>query len=46
MTEASLNTLYEALGTPLGLVINTDQPEKLRAKLYRLRDGSDDPMLK
>jgi hypothetical protein len=46
MSEASLNTLYEALGTPLGVVVQTDNPEKLRAKLYRLRDGADDPMLK
>lgn len=46
MSEASLNTLYEALGTPLGVVVQTDNPEKLRQKLYRLRDGSDDPMLK
>jgi hypothetical protein len=46
MPEASLNTLYEALGTPLGVVVQTDNPEKLRAKLYRLRDGADDPMLK
>jgi hypothetical protein len=46
MSEASLNTLYEALGTPLGVVVQTDNPEKLRAKLYRLRDGANDPMLK
>lgn len=44
--EASLNTLYEALGTPLGIVVQTSDPEKLRQRLYRLRDGSDDPMLK
>lgn len=46
MPEASLNTLYEALGTPLGIVLATDDPEKLRQKLYRLRDAADDPMLK
>lgn len=46
MAEASLNTLYEALGTPLGVVVQTDNPEKLRAKLYRLRETCDDPMLK
>ena len=46
MPEASLNTLYEALGTPLGIVIQTDNPERTRQKLYRLRDQSDDPMLK
>lgn len=44
--EASINTLYEALGTPLGIVVNTSDPEKLRQKLYRLRDAADDPMLK
>jgi len=38
--------LYEALGSPLGVVIQTDNPEGLRAKLYRLRDQTDDPMLK
>lgn len=46
MSEASINTLYEALGTPLGIVVQTDNPEKLRQKLYRLRETCDDPMLK
>lgn len=46
MAEASLNTLYEALGTPLGIVLQTDNPEKTRAKLYRLREAANDPMLK
>lgn len=46
MAEASINLLYEALGSPLGIVIQTDNPEGLRAKLYRLREGCDDPMLK
>jgi hypothetical protein len=46
MAEASLNTLYEALGTPLGIVLQTDNPEKTRQKLYRLRETCDDPMLK
>lgn len=46
MAEASINTLYEALGTPLGVVVQTSDPEKLRQRLYRLRDAADDPMLK
>jgi hypothetical protein len=46
VSEASINLLYEALGSPLGVVIQTDNPEGLRAKLYRLRDQADDPMLK
>lgn len=45
MPEASLNLWYEALGTPLGIVIQTDNPEKLRQKLYRLREQANDPML-
>lgn len=45
MTEASLNLWYEALGSSLGVVIETDNPEKLRAKLYRLREQANDPML-
>ena len=46
MAEASLNLWYEALGSALGIVVQTDNPEKLRAKLYRLRDEANDPMLK
>lgn len=46
MAEASLNTLYEALGTSLGIVVQTSDPEKYRQRLYRLRDTCDDPMLK
>lgn len=45
MSEASLNLWYEALGTPLGIVIQTDNPERLRQKLYALRKDANDPML-
>lgn len=44
-SEVSLNLWYEALGSALGVVIQTDNPEKLRAKLYRLREQANDPML-
>ena len=45
MSEASLNLLYEALGTPLGIVVETNDPERLRQKLYALRKQANDPML-
>jgi len=45
MSEASLNLWYEALGSALGIVVATDNPEKLRAKLYRLREAANDPLL-
>lgn len=45
MTEASLNLWYEALGSSLGVVVQTDNPEKLRQRLYRLREQANDPML-
>ena len=45
MPEASINFWYEALGTPLGIVIATDNPERFRAKLYALRKEANDPML-
>lgn len=32
-----LEKLYDALRSPLGTVIETEDPERLRAKLYALR---------
>lgn len=45
MSGASINLWYEALGTPLGIVVQTSNPEGLRQKLYRLREQANDPML-
>lgn len=45
MSEASLNLWYEALGSEFGVVVETDNPERLRQKLYALRKSASDPML-
>ena len=38
MTELELTELlYDALRTPLGTVIQTEDPERLRQKLYTIR---------
>lgn len=34
--------LYDALRTPLGTVIETEDPERLRQRLYAIRKESDD----
>lgn len=34
--------LYNALRTPLGTVIQTEDPERLRQRLYALRKESED----
>lgn len=34
--------LYDALRTPLGTVIETEDPERLRQKLYAIRKESSD----
>jgi hypothetical protein len=34
--------LYDALRTPLGTVIQTEDPERLRQKLYTIRRESED----
>lgn len=34
--------LYDALRTPLGTVIQTEDPERLRQKLYGIRRESED----
>ena len=42
MSGVSLNLLYEALGAQFGVVIQCDDAEKVRQKLYALRrDHSD-----
>lgn len=45
-SEPSLNILYEALGTPRGIVIETNNPERLRQRLYKLRDAAGDTALR
>lgn len=45
MQSVSLNLLYEALGTDLGVVILTNDAEKARQKLYKLRAEANDPDL-
>lgn len=43
MTPLELTELlYEALRTPLGTVIETEDPERLRQKLYAVRKESED----
>lgn len=45
MSGVSLNLLYEALGSPLGVVVQCDNAEKVRQKLYALRKEQNDPDL-
>lgn len=45
MQEASINLWYEALGTPLGVVVQTNDPERFRQKMYALRRDSNDSSL-
>lgn len=43
MTNLQLTELlYDALRTPLGTVIQTEDPERLRQKLYAIRRDSED----
>lgn len=43
MTKLELTELlYDALRTPLGTVIETDNAERLRQKLYAIRKESED----
>lgn len=43
MTNLELTELlYDALRTPLGTVIQTEDPERLRQKLYAIRKESED----
>ncbi len=37
--------LYEALSKPFGVVVETDNPERCRQKLYAARRASADPEL-
>jgi hypothetical protein len=39
----TLNLWYAALGTEFGVVIETDNPERLRQKLYALRKAGERP---
>lgn len=36
---------YSALASPLGVVVETDNPERLKAKLYAYRAETQDPAL-
>lgn len=40
-----LHYLYQALSSPLGIVLTSDDPERLRAKLYALKREASDPAL-
>lgn len=43
MTDLQLTELlYDALRTPLGTVIQTEDPERLRQRLYPIRKSSED----
>lgn len=45
MTNLELTELlYDAIRTPLGTVIQTEDPERLRQKLYSIRRESEDFM--
>lgn len=45
MQEASINLWYEALGTPLGIVVQTNDPERFRQKMYAIRRECGDKSL-
>lgn len=40
-----LNHLYEALGSPFGVVVQTSNAEKARQAYYKLRNAAQDPDL-
>lgn len=43
MTDLELTELlYDALRTPLGTVVQTEDPERLRQKLYAIRKAHED----
>lgn len=43
MTDLDLTELlYDALRTPLGIVIQTEDPDRLRQRLYPIRKGHED----
>lgn len=41
MTIPLLQLLYDALNAPLGVEVETNDPERLRQKLYPLRKADD-----
>jgi hypothetical protein len=41
-----LELWYQALAEPIGLVIETNNPDRYKARLYRAREESGDPALK
>lgn len=45
MPAVNLTLWYEALGSPLGIIIETDDPVKARARLYAFRKEANDPDL-
>ena len=42
MSGVSLNILYEALGSQFGVVVQCDDAERVRQKLYALRKAHGD----
>lgn len=45
MSGVSINLLYEALGSQFGVVLQCDNAEKVRQRLYKLRSEHNDPDL-
>lgn len=45
MSGVSINLLYEALGSQFGVVLQCDNAEKVRQRLYKLRADHADPDL-
>lgn len=45
MSHQYLELLYQAVNTPLGLVVETPDPQNLKARLVAARKASGDPNL-
>ena len=45
MTSEALNLLYEAQASSIGILIQTDEPERLRQQLYSARRKAADRLL-
>ena len=43
--HAETEALYRALNSPLGVILRTNDPDRLRQKLYRVRKNLSDPDL-
>lgn len=45
MASVSIDLWYAALASPAGIIVQCDDPEATKQKLYRLRAGANDPDL-